>query len=68
MGNVAAKCQVFGILALRGSVFALEMPVKLYSTQSQGVLETSPLSNLAFLMQVSKEVSKKDVSQSYITT
>lgn len=50
MSNVAVKCQAFGILAFRDSVFALEMPAKLYSTQSQRVLETSPLSNLAFLM------------------
>lgn len=65
MGKVAAKYQAFGILALSDSVFALEMPAKFYSTQSQRVLETSLLSNLAF--NVREAVSRKDVSQSYIT-
>lgn len=50
MGSVAAECQTFGILAFGGSIFALQMPAKLYGTQNQRVLETSPLSNLAFLM------------------
>lgn len=58
MGMTAGKCQAFGILALTDSVFALEMPARLYSTQSQRILETSPLSNPA--SDIREAVSRKN--------
>lgn len=58
LGNMAAKWQALTILALSDLVFALEMPARLYITQSQRILETFPSFKCTF--NIRKAVSRKD--------
>jgi hypothetical protein len=57
-GKYGSKVQSCAIPTLSDSVFAVDMPSKLHSTQSQRILETSPLPYPTF--NIKEAVSRKD--------